>query len=148
MSTLGKKWTRKDKKWTDEIMDFVKSVCPLRDHGINSRKELADEINRRFGRKFTDKAVCAHCYDVTAIQMFRAEVSTGDIDPLDHFRLKKITCGLRWLSQIAGCSISVMCGNRITQAKVLRERLSSLWMVTIVTLIRAILNALSAENFL
>ena len=63
MSTLGKKWTRKDKKWTDEIMDFVKSVCPLRDHGINSRKELADEINRRFGRKFTDKAVCAHCYE-------------------------------------------------------------------------------------
>lgn len=38
MSTLGKKWTRKDKKWTDEIMDFVKSVCPLREHGINSEK--------------------------------------------------------------------------------------------------------------
>ncbi len=63
MSTLGRKWTRKDKKWTDEIMDFVRSVCPLREHGINSRRELAEEINKRFGREFTDKAVCAHCYE-------------------------------------------------------------------------------------
>ncbi len=63
MSTQGRKWTRKDKKWTDEIMDFVRSVCPLREHGINSRRELAEEINKRFGREFTDKAVCAHCYE-------------------------------------------------------------------------------------
>lgn len=63
MSSLGKKWTRKDKKWTDEMTEFVKSVCPLREHWINSRKELAEEINKRFGRKFTDKAVCSHCYE-------------------------------------------------------------------------------------
>ena len=63
MSSLGKKWTRRDKKWTDEMTEFVKSVCPLREHGINSRKELAEEINKRFGRKFTDKAVCSHCYE-------------------------------------------------------------------------------------
>lgn len=44
-------------------MNFVKSVCPLREHGINSRRELAEEINKRFGREFTDKAVCAHCYE-------------------------------------------------------------------------------------
>lgn len=63
MSTKGKKWTRKDRKWTDEITEFVKSVCPLREHGINSRRELAEEINRKFNREFTDKAVCSHCYD-------------------------------------------------------------------------------------
>ena len=61
MSTKGKKWTRKDRKWSDEITEFVKSVCPLREHGINSRRELAEEINKRFGREFTDRAVCAHC---------------------------------------------------------------------------------------
>lgn len=63
MSTQGRKWTRKDKKWTDEIMNFVRSVCPLREHGINSRRELAEEINRRFNRDFTDKALCSHCYE-------------------------------------------------------------------------------------
>lgn len=63
MSTQGRKWTRKDKKWTEEIMNFVRSVCPLREHGIKSRRELAEEINKRFGREFTDKAVCAHCYE-------------------------------------------------------------------------------------
>lgn len=63
MSTKGKKWTRKDRKWTDEMTEFVKSVCPLREHGYNSRRELAEEINKRFGRDFTDKAVCAHCYE-------------------------------------------------------------------------------------
>lgn len=63
MSTKGKKWTRKDRKWSDEITEFVKSVCPLREHGINSRRELAEEINRKFNREFTDKAVCSHCYD-------------------------------------------------------------------------------------
>ena len=63
MSTKGKKWTRKDRKWSDEITEFVKAVCPLREHGINSRRELAEEINKRFGREFTDKAVCAHCYE-------------------------------------------------------------------------------------
>lgn len=63
MSTQGKKWTRRDRKWTDEITEFVKSVCPLREHGINSRRELAEAINKRFGRDFTDKAVCSHCYE-------------------------------------------------------------------------------------
>lgn len=63
MSTLGRKWTRKDKKWTDEIMDFVRSVCPLREHGFNSRRELAEEINRRFDRDFTERALCSHCYE-------------------------------------------------------------------------------------
>ena len=51
MSTKGKKWTRKDRKWSDEITEFVKSVCPLREHGINSRRELAEEINKRFADK-------------------------------------------------------------------------------------------------
>ncbi|WP_406021208.1 HNH endonuclease [Succinivibrio sp.] len=63
MSTKGKKWTRKDRKWTEEIMNFVKSVCPLREHGFSSRRELAEEINRRFCREFTDRALCTHCYD-------------------------------------------------------------------------------------
>lgn len=63
MGTTGKKWTRRDRKWTDEITEFVKSVCPLREHGINSRRELAEEINRKFNREFTDKAVCSHCYE-------------------------------------------------------------------------------------
>ncbi len=63
MSTKGKKWTRKDRKWSDEITEFVKSVCPLREHGINSRRELAEEINRRFDRDFTERALCSHCYD-------------------------------------------------------------------------------------
>lgn len=57
MTSAGKKWSRKDKKWTDEIMEFVKSVCPLREHGFNSRRELTEEINRRFGREFTERRI-------------------------------------------------------------------------------------------
>lgn len=63
MSTKGKKWTRKDRKWSDEITEFVKSVCPLREHGFSSKRELAEEINRRFCREFTDRALGTHCYD-------------------------------------------------------------------------------------
>lgn len=61
MTSAGKKWSRKDKKWTDEIMEFVKSVCPLREHGFNSRKELVDLINSRFDRDFSITAFCNHC---------------------------------------------------------------------------------------
>ena len=96
MSTQGKKWTRKDKKWTEEIMNFVKSVCPLREHGINSRRELAEEINKRFGREFTDKAVCAHCYE-NGIQLglcySNSDVQRGEKHwrhrPVGSFQIKK-----------------------------------------------------------
>lgn len=40
MGTTGKKWTRKDRKWNDEIMEFVKSVCPLREHGLIQDESL------------------------------------------------------------------------------------------------------------
>ena len=96
MSSLGKKWTRRDKKWTDEMTEFVKSVCPLREHGINSRKELAEEINKRFGRKFTDKAVCSHCYE-NGIQLglcySNSDVPRGSKHwrhrPVGSFQIKK-----------------------------------------------------------
>ena len=96
MSTQGKKWTRKDKKWTEEIMNFVKSVCPLREHGINSRRELAEEINKRFGREFTDKAVYAHCYE-NGIQLglcySNSDVQRGEKHwrhrPVGSFQIKK-----------------------------------------------------------
>ena len=42
-------------------MEFVKSVCPLREHGFNSRKELVDLINSRFDRDFSITAFCNHC---------------------------------------------------------------------------------------
>lgn len=96
MSTLGRKWTRKDKKWTDEIMEFVKSVCPLREHGFNSRRELAEEINRRFDRDFTERALCSHCYD-NGIQLglcySNSEVARGEKHwrhrPVGSFQEKK-----------------------------------------------------------
>ncbi len=96
MSTKGKKWTRKDRKWSDEITEFVKSVCPLREHGINSRRELAEAINKRFGRDFTDKAVCAHCYD-KGIQLglcnSNSDVPRGEKHwrhrPVGSFQIKK-----------------------------------------------------------
>lgn len=96
MSTKGKKWTRKDRKWSDEITEYVKSVCPLREHGINSRRELAEEINKRFGREFTDKAVCSHCYD-NGIQLglcySNSEVARGEKHwrhrPVGSFQEKK-----------------------------------------------------------
>ncbi len=96
MSTQGRKWTRKDKKWTDEIMNFVKSVCPLREHGINSRRELAEEINRRFDRDFTERALCSHCYD-NGIQLglcySNSEVARGEKHwrhrPVGSFQEKK-----------------------------------------------------------
>lgn len=96
MSTLGRKWTRKDKKWTDEIMDFVRAVCPLREHGFNSRRELAEEINRRFDRDFTERALCSHCYD-NGIQLglcySHSEVARGEKHwrhrPVGSFQEKK-----------------------------------------------------------
>lgn len=96
MSSLGKKWTRRDKKWTDEMTEFVKSVCPLREHGINSRKELAEEINKKFGREFTDKAVCSHCYE-NGIQLglcySNSDVPRGSKHwrhrPVGSFQIKK-----------------------------------------------------------
>lgn len=96
MATTGKNWTRKDRKWTEEIMEFVKSVCPLREHGFNSRRELAEEINRRFGREFSIVALCTHCYE-NGIQLGlyysnsdvpRGE-NTGDTDLLVLFKLRK-----------------------------------------------------------
>lgn len=96
MSSLGKRWTRRDKKWTDEMTEFVKSVCPLREHGINSLKELAEEINKRFGREFTDKAVCSHCYE-NGIQLglcySNSDVPRGSKHwrhrPVGSFQIKK-----------------------------------------------------------
>ena len=96
MSTLGKKWTRNDRKWTNEINDFVKSVCPLREHGFNSRRELAEEINRRFGREFSDRAVCSHCYE-NGIQLglcySSSDVPRGEKHwrhrPVGSFQIKK-----------------------------------------------------------
>lgn len=96
MSTQGRKWTRKDKKWTDEIMNFVRSVCPLREHGFNSRRELAEEINRRFDRDFTERALCSHCYD-NGIQLglcySNSEVARGEKHwrhrPVGSFQEKK-----------------------------------------------------------
>ena len=96
MSTKGKKWTRKDRKWSDEITEFVKSVCPLREHGINSRRELAEEINRRFDRDFTERALCSHCYD-NGIQLglcySNSEVARGEKHwrhrPVGSFQEKK-----------------------------------------------------------
>lgn len=96
MSTKGKKWTRKDRKWTDEITEYVKSVCPLREHGINSRRELAEEINRKFNREFTDKAVCSHCYE-NGIQLglcySNSDVPRGEKHwrhrPVGSFQMKK-----------------------------------------------------------
>lgn len=77
-------------------MNFVKSVCPLREHGINSRRELAEEINKRFGREFTDKAVCAHCYE-NGIQLglcySNSDVQRGEKHwrhrPVGSFQIKK-----------------------------------------------------------
>ena len=96
MSTKGKKWTRKDRKWSDEITEFVKSVCPLREHGYNSRRELAEEINRRFDRDFTERALCSHCYD-NGIQLglcySNSEVARGEKHwrhrPVGSFQEKK-----------------------------------------------------------
>lgn len=96
MSTKGKKWTRKDRKWSDEITEFVKSVCPLREHGINSRRELAEEINRRFDRDFTEKALCSHCYD-NGIQLglcySNSDIPRGEKHwrhrPVGSFQMKK-----------------------------------------------------------
>ena len=96
MSSLGKKWTRQDRKWTDDITEFVKSVCPIREHGYNSRRELAEAINKRFGRDFTDKAVCAHCYE-KGIQLglcnSNSDVPRGEKHwrhrPVGSFQIKK-----------------------------------------------------------
>lgn len=96
MGTTGKKWTRKDRKWNDEIMEFVKSVCPLREHGFNSRRELAEEINRRFGREFSIVALCNHCYE-NGIQLglcySNSDVPHGEKHwrhrPVGSFQIKK-----------------------------------------------------------
>lgn len=96
MSTQGKKWTRRDRKWTDEMTEFVKSVCPLREHGINSRRELAEEIKKRFDREFTDKAVCSHCYE-NGIQLglcySNSDIPRGEKHwrhrPVGSFQMKK-----------------------------------------------------------
>ena len=77
-------------------MDFVRSVCPLREHGINSRRELAEEINRRFDRDFTERALCSHCYD-NGIQLglcySNSEVARGEKHwrhrPVGSFQEKK-----------------------------------------------------------
>ena len=77
-------------------MNFVRSVCPLREHGINSRRELAEEINRRFDRDFTERALCSHCYD-NGIQLglcySNSEVARGEKHwrhrPVGSFQDKK-----------------------------------------------------------
>lgn len=53
----------KIKKWTPEIIEWVKARCPLREHGYGSRKEFLAELNETFG---TDFAVTAFANHVSA----------------------------------------------------------------------------------
>ena len=77
-------------------MEFVKSVCPLREHGFNSRRELTEEINRRFGREFSIVALCNHCYE-NGIQLglcySNSDVPHGEKHwrhrPVGSFQIKK-----------------------------------------------------------
>ena len=82
-----KKWTQKNKKWSDEIVEWVKSICPAREHGFNNRQEIIDEINRRFGRQFNMRAFCTHVYECGIHLGFaRSQVVTGE----KHWRHRNV----------------------------------------------------------
>ena len=84
---IEEKWTQKNKKWSDEIVEWVKSICPAREHGFNSRQEIIDEINRRFGRQFNMRAFCTHVYECDIHLGFaRSQVPSGE----KHWRHRKV----------------------------------------------------------
>lgn len=44
-------------KWTPEIMDWIKSKSPVKEHGYKTRKDFLDELNKTFGTSFTIPAL-------------------------------------------------------------------------------------------
>lgn len=62
MSTQGKHWVVRNqfRKWKDEIVEWVRSITPAKEHGFNNRQEVLDELNRRFGTDFGMHAFVTH----------------------------------------------------------------------------------------
>lgn len=62
MSTQGKHWVVRNqfRKWKDEIIEWVRSICPASEHGYQNRRQIVDELNRRFGTDFTLNSFVTH----------------------------------------------------------------------------------------
>lgn len=62
--TKGKHWKRRyGIKWTEEIQEWLRERCPIREHGYTRRKEVLDDLNKEFGTDFSENAFVTHCYE-------------------------------------------------------------------------------------
>lgn len=63
MGTKGKKWTRKDKRMNKEAVEWLKSICPAKEHGYKNRDQIWKDFNRRFNTNYSFRGFCSHLYE-------------------------------------------------------------------------------------
>ncbi|MCR5621377.1 MAG: HNH endonuclease [Treponema sp.] len=80
---------RKDIKWTEEISEWIRALCPLREHGYQNRQELLDDLNKAFGTSFSVRALCTHCYE-SGIQLGLAKSESGIVRGERHWRHRPV----------------------------------------------------------
>ena len=80
---------RKDIKWTEEISEWIRALCPLREHGYRSRQELLDDLNKAFGTSFRMPAFVTHCYE-SGIQLGLASSDSGIARGEKHWRHRPV----------------------------------------------------------
>lgn len=57
------------RRWTDEILTWLKTQCPLHDHGYANMTELVNALNAKFGTKFNARTLSKG--------LSRAKIATG-----------------------------------------------------------------------
>lgn len=80
---------RKDIKWTEEISEWTRALCPLREHGYQNRQELLDDLNKAFGTSFRMPAFCTHCYE-SGIQLGLVKSESGIVRGERHWRHRPV----------------------------------------------------------
>ncbi len=87
MST-NEKWTRNNKKWSDEIIEWVRARCPAPEHGYADREQMLKELNEKFDRDFSIRGFASHCYECGISLGF---MKFGDVRRSDkHWRYRKV----------------------------------------------------------
>ena len=54
---------RKDILWKPEIVKWLRSICPAREHGYQCRQQILDDLNAKFGTSFSMPSFVTHCYE-------------------------------------------------------------------------------------
>lgn len=87
--TEGKHWKRRDIKWTEEIQAWLRERCPVCKHGYTKRREILDDLNKKFGTDFSENAFVTHCYE-SGIQLGLAASNSNIPRGERHWRHRNV----------------------------------------------------------